>query len=264
MMPTSSLPPAGAAGHRAAATRSRSLALLVLLVLDAACARMRDGQGNAWAHHELTVVHDVGSPSTASPSPDPPSSPPRFSELILAGTRVNGLLGTRHVGYHIGADLAFGSTLGSSGFAYDLALFPLGVGLRLGATSALMLGAGIGASGAVGTLDDAITFPIELTGEFDAGRARLLTRGRLTYLAAAPGRAHGAPTTSLTDEIEALIALRIGHHYDSYGFPTGNGYFAGIAYRELLGARFVGLTIGYSLDVATRRPSRSDSPSGAS
>ena len=62
----------------------------------------------------------------------------------------------------------------------------------------------------------------------------------------------------LSKRRSALIALRIGHHYDSHGFPTGNGYFAGIAYRELLGARFLGLTIGYSLDVATRAPYRTD------
>lgn len=234
----------------------RAASLLVSVASAAAlpsCAGMRDGHGNAWAHHELTVVHDVDPPAT-SPSPASSSSPPRFSELILAGTRGSALLGTRHVGYHIGADLSFGSTLRAGGFAYDLALFPVGVGLRLGATSAVMLGAGIGASGAVGTLDDAITFPIELTGEFDAGRARLLARGRITYLTGAPGRAHGAPTLSSADETEAMLGLRIGHHYESYGFPTGNGYFAGIAYRELLGARFLGLTIGYSLDVATRRP----------
>jgi hypothetical protein len=263
MMPTSSPPPVYGTRPCPAATRSGSLVVLgVLLVLDAACARMRDGHGNAWAHHELTVIHDVDPPSTTGspPSEAPAASSPRFSELILAGTRGNALLGTRHVGYHIGADLSFGSTLRAGGFAYDLALFPLGAGLRLGATSALMLGAGIGASGAVGSLDDAITFPIELTGEFDAGRARLLARGRLTYLAAAPGRARGAPTTSLADETEAMLALRIGHHYDSYGFPTGNGYFAGIAYRELLGARFLGLTIGYSLDVATRAPYRTGGP----
>jgi hypothetical protein len=241
-------------------TRRTSLLVpLALACLPAACARMRDGHGNAWAHHELTVVHDVDPPApTTAPAPAPAPSPPRFSELILAGTRVHALLGTRHVGYHIGADFALGSTLRAGGFAYDLALFPVGVGLRLGAASALMLGAGIGATGAVGTLDDAITFPIELTGEFDAGRARLLARGRITYLAGASGRARGAPTTSFADEAEALLALRIGHHYNSYGYPTGNGYFAGIAYRELLDARFLGLTIGYSLDVATRRPERPD------
>lgn len=236
------------------------------MALGAACARLRDSHGNAWAHHELTIAHDVDPPSPPS-GPLPPSgpsasepqpSPPRFSELILAGTRGNALLGGRQIGYHIGADLSFGSTLRSSGFAYDLALFPVGAGLRLGATSAVMLGAGIGATGAVGTLDDAITFPIELVGEFDAGRARVLARARITYLAGAPGRTRGAPTTSFADETEAMLGLRIGRHHDSYGFPSGNGYFAGVAYRELLGARFLGVTIGYSLDVATRRPYRND------
>jgi hypothetical protein len=185
---------------------------------------MRDRQGNAWAHDELTASHDVDPPAAAQASP----SPLRFSELVLAGTRVNGLLGTERYGYHIGADLSFGSTLRAGGFAYDLALFPLGGGLRLGATSAVMVG------------------------EFDAGRAGILTRARITYVAAAAARDRGSRTLSFADEAEAMLALRIGHHYESHGYPTGNGYFAGVAYRELSGARFLGLTIGYSLDVATR------------
>jgi hypothetical protein len=227
------------------------LAGLVPACLLPACTRMRDRQGNAWAHYELTASHDVDPPATDPPVPQPP---PRFSELVLAGTRVHGLLGTERYGYHVGADLALGSTLGAGGFAYDLALFPVGGGLRLGATSAILLGFGIGAMGAVRTIDDAITFPIELVGEFDAGRARLLARARITYVGATEARQRGAQTLSFADEAEAMLGLRIGHHYESYGYPTGNGYFAGVAYRELQGARFVGLTIGYSLDVATRRP----------
>jgi hypothetical protein len=35
-------------------------------------------------------------------------------------------------------------------------------------------------------------------------------------------------------------------------FPTGNGYFVGVAYREAEGARFIGATIGYSVDLGTR------------
>jgi hypothetical protein len=235
-------------------TREFVPACLVAACLVPACTRLRDRDGNAWAHYELTAAHDVDPPA-ATP---PPPSPPRFSELILAGARVNGLLGNQHHGYHIGADLSFGSTVRAGGFAYDLALFPLGAGLRLGASSALMLGAGIGAAGALGTLDDAITFPVELVGEFDAGRARILTRARITYVAGAAARDRGSPSLSFADETEAMLGLRIGHHYESYGFPTGNGYFAGIAYRELSGARFLGLTIGYSLDVATRRRSHRD------
>lgn len=205
--------------------------------------------GNAWAHYELTASHDVDPPPASPPSPAPP--PPRFSELALAGVRLHGLVGGARWGYHAGIDLAAGSTLRASGFAYDVALLPIGGGVRIGATSAIMLGVGLGAMGAVGTIDDALTFPIELTGEFGSGRARVLARARISYVEAAGGRERRAPTLSFADEAEAMIGLRIGHHYDQWQFPTGNGYFAGVAYRELYGARFVGLTIGYSIDLAT-------------
>lgn len=218
------------------------------LTLSSACAH--DRHGNAWAHHELTVLHDADPPGADAATAE---QPPRFSELILAGSRVHALLGRRHYGYCVGADLALGSTVRGGGFAYDVAVLPLGAGLRLGATSALMLGTGIGAMGAVGTIDDAVTFPIEAISEIDAGRVRILARARITYLGAAAERTRRSATLSFADEAEAMLALRIGHHYESYGYPTGNGYFAGVTYRELYGSRFVGLTIGYSLDVATRR-----------
>jgi hypothetical protein len=233
-----------------------ALALMCTL----ACASARDRHGNGWAHHELTVLHDIDPPATTPPVAGAPTAlaatdaPPRFSELLLAGMRAHGLLGTRRLGYHAGIDLAFGSTLRTSGFAYDLALFPVGAGLRIGATSGVMLGLGVGATGAIGTLDDAITLPIELLGELDLGRARILTRARISYIGGADAR-HRDTTFPFADEAEAMLGLRIGHHYESYGFPTGNGYFAALAYRDLLGARFLGITIGYSLDVATRRAS---------
>jgi hypothetical protein len=235
-----------------------ALALLCLL----ACTSFRGRHGNGWAHHELTMSHDVDRPAATPPLPGAPAgpaateAPPWFSELLLAGMRAHGLFGTRRLGYHAGIDLAFGSTLRTSGFAYDLALFPVGAGLRLGATSGVMLGLGVGATGAIGTLDDAVTLPIELVGELDLGRARILTRARISYVGDAAARHRGTSTVPFADEAEAMLGLRIGHHYESYGFPTGNGYFAALAYRELLGARFIGLTIGYSLDVATprRRP----------
>jgi hypothetical protein len=227
-----------------------SFAASLALVTAGGCAR---GNGNAWAHYELTATHDVDS----SPSPDPGPSP-RFTELVLAGARFHGLMGSERVGYHAGLDLAAGSTLRRSGLAYDVALLPIGAGLRLGDTSALMLGAGIGAMGAVGTIDDAVTFPIELTGEF-GGAIRILARARISYLAGATGREGRSPALSFADEAEAMLALRLGHAHDLDGYPTGNGYFAGFAYRDLYGSRFVGLTIGYSIDLATK-PRRKNSP----
>jgi hypothetical protein len=224
------------------------IAILLTCVLYAAgCAH--GPKGNAWAHYELTASHDVDPPVASSPSLDPP---PRFSELALAGVRLHGLIGTERYGYHAGIDLAAGATLRAGGFAYDVALFPVGGGVRLGTTSAIMLGVGVGAMGAVGTIDDAITLPIELVGEFGGGRTRVLARARLSYIDAAGEREGRAPTLSFVDEAEAMLGVRIGHHFEPGGFPTGNGYFVGVAYRELYGARFVGLTIGYSIDLATK------------
>jgi hypothetical protein len=210
-------------------------------------------QGNAWAHYELTASHDVAPPPASPPAADPPR---RFSELALAGVRLHGLIGDHRWGYHVGIDFAAGSTLGSGGLAYDVALLPIGGGVRLGATSAIMLGAGLGATGAVGTIDDALTLPIELAGEFGSGGARVLVRARISYVEATRAREHRSTILAFGDEAEAMIGLRIGHHEDRWQLAFGNGYFVGLAYRELDGGRFVGLTIGYSIDLASehKRP----------
>jgi hypothetical protein len=221
------------------------IALVALLLAGTAHADrwsdLRDIQGAAWGHYELTDVHDVE--DRAHPS-----------NILLAGLRVHALLGWNPtVGYHVGIDLAAGSTLGRAGFAYDVALFPVGVGVRLGPTSFVAFGAGVGAMGAVGTLDDAVTLPLEATVELGGNRLRVLARARASYVAGAPGRHDGAPSIAFADELEGLLGLRIGHHYQDWGFPSGNGYFGGIAYRELAGSRYVGLAIGYSIDGATER-----------
>lgn len=49
-----------------------------------------------------------------------------------------------------------------------------------------------------------------------------------------------------------------GRSYREFGFPSGNGYFAGVAYRESEGASYVGAVIGYSVDVGSRRKRRDD------
>ena len=231
--------------------RASIVAIVVACAVHASgCAH--DPSGNAWAHYELTAIHDVDPPSVAGPAREQPG----FSELMLAGVRIHALIGEHRWGYHAGIDFAAGSTLRAGGFAYDVALLPVGGGLRLGATSAIMLGLGVGAMGAVGTLDDALTLPAELVGEFGSGRARVLVRARLSYVEAAGERKHRAAMLPFGDEAEAMIGLRIGHHQDQWQFPTGNGYFGGLAYRQLYGASFVGFTIGYSIDLATayRRP----------
>lgn len=182
--------------------------------------------GGAMLHYELGGEHAYDGDAQ------------RFEDVVMAGVRLHGFASPkRHVGFHLGFDVAGGSTLSRAGFAYDCALYPLGIGLRAGRTQFLAIGAGIGGMGAVGTLDDAVTYPVEALAEFNLGGAlRVLARARHVF---------GA-----IDEDDATFAIRIGHRYHEFDFPSGNGYFVGATYRELEGTRFYGVVLGYSIDLA--------------
>jgi hypothetical protein len=235
-------------------TRLATLATMVVVIAVgqrlAAAQPMRDAQGGAQLHYELSSLHALSPDAGAMNAPDVATArSPR--DHVLAGARLHGFIGGARLGYHVGLDLAAGATVRQAGFAYDVALFPVGVALRFAETSFLSLGVGVGASGAVGTLDDAATFPLEARLELGRG-VRVLARVRTTYIAGAPSRQSGAVTTGLADELEATLGLRIGRGYTDWGFPTGNGYFVGASVRELLGQRFAGIVIGYSIDMGTR------------
>ena len=222
-------------------------AIFIFIVL-AGCARWADkrdmidkAQGGAFMHYELTGVTRT----------DRLDDKPR--DLVLAGARLHGFVGHgKTIGLHAGIDLAAGSTLRGAGFAYDVALLPIGVAVRFGRSSFLALGTGVGAMGAIGTIDDAVTLPVEATLEAGQG-IRVLARARASYVAGADGRHDGARDLPFADELDAMLALRIGRHYEDYGYPSGNGYFVGVAYRELLDSRWIGATIGYSIDLGTPR-----------
>lgn len=197
----------------------------------------QDAQGAADLHYELSGFH----------TKDAMTAGPR--DLVLAGARLHGFIGGNRFGYHVGLDLAAGGTLDRGGFAYDVSIFPVGIAMRLFDTSWVTLGAGVGASGATGVLDDATTLPLEA--RFELGRGiRVLGRARATYLFATNSARQGG--ARFADELEAILAVRLGNAYNDYGFPTGNGYFVGATYREALGAQFFGAVIGYSIDMATR------------
>lgn len=230
--------------------RALAIAAVLVTIGGRAHADWRGAQGGAWLHYELGVLHEV----------DEARGTPPATGLLLAGARLHGFVGGPTIAYHIGIDLAAGSTLDRAGFAYDVALFPVGIAVRFGRTGVVAFGAGVGAMGAVGALDDAVTLPVETTIELGGGRVRVLARLRAAYLAGADDRQSGARSAPFADELDGMLGIRIGHHYDEYGFPSGNGYWAGVAYRELYDARFVGLVIGYSIDGATRRQTRSTMP----
>lgn len=225
--------------------RAHVLAAVLVLVL-AGTAFAQRPEGGAQLHYELQGLRAYDRDATMPAA----MSAPR--DHVLAGARLHGFIGNRSFGYHVGLDLAAGGTVAAGGFAYDVALFPAGVAWRFAETSFVTLGIGVGASGATGSLDDAATFPLEA--RFELGRGiRVLGRARATFLAAADTRQDGA---RFADELEAMLALRLGRAYTDWGFPTGNGYFVGASYREALGVRFAGVVIGYSIDMGSPRKRR--------
>ena len=218
----------------------RAAATTIVIMTLARVAHAGVPQGGAQLHYELEGLHDVEHDSMTVPA---------VRDIVLASARLHGYIGGERLGFHMGLDLGAGGTIDGGGFAYDVSLFPVGVALRFAETSFLTFGAGVGASGATGTMDDAVTMPLEA--RFEIGRGiRVLGRARATFLAAADSRQDGA---MFADELEAMLALRIGRAYTDWGFPTGNGYFVGATYREALGAKFAGIVLGYSIDMGSRR-----------
>ncbi len=222
---------------------------IIALAAGAADARPFSGiGGGAQLHYELSTLHDIAHDAAASrPTPQ---------DFVMAGARLHGFVGGKRFGYHVGLDLAAGQTARPHSFlAYDVAFFPIGLAVRFAETSFITLGAGIGAMGAVGTLNDATTIPLEL--RFEVGRGiRVLGRARVSYVNNARDRMDGGVSTSFGDELEASLGLRLGRGYNEWGFPTGDGYFVAANYRESLGARYVGLTLGFSIDMGTYRTKR--------
>lgn len=221
------------------------VALVALLALPRdAAAGPDDWRGGAWLHYEASYVHRRDDVAVAPAAGD---------GLGMAGLRLRGFASKKlPIGYLVGIDLHAGST-NPGGFAYQTNLYLAGMGVRLGNVGVFGLGTGVGASGAVGTLDDGVELPVESFLELGLGsHVRLLARARAVWLGAASGRADGAPTFTWTDEVDATFGVRIGRRYREFGFPSGNGYFLGVSYRESEGARMIGGVIGYSVDVGSR------------
>jgi hypothetical protein len=207
-----------------------------------------DPSGEAWAHYELTDYERLpDSTNAATPAIATTRTSGGIAREILGGFRLGGIIGGKHrLEYHAEIDLFAGGTMDRGGFAYDVAFYPLGVGMKLGETGLVALGTGIVATGATRWLDDGVGLPLQATLELGGGRVRFLGRGRIALLAGTHDDA--APSLPFGQELEAMAGVRIGHHYDEWGFPAGNGYFLAVAYKEMLGERYLGLTIGYSID----------------
>jgi len=223
----------------------RAIVFMIIGTASAAEARPWDDIGfGAQLQYEASTLHDVDHEPDMAPAP---------KDFAMAGARLHGFVGGDRWGYHIGLDFAGGQTVRPhSYFAWDVAFFPVGLAMRFGETSFITLGGGIGTMGAIGTLDDAMTMPLEA--RFEIGRAnRIIGRVRASYLYRSDERKDGGVTTPFADELEASLGFRLGDAYNDWGMDSGDGYFIAANYRESLGARFFGVTLGFSVDMGSER-----------
>ena len=169
------------------------------------------------------------------------------SNVTLASVHVDLSTGFPHLRYFGALDLAAGLAVGDAdvGLAYDVQLLPIGVGLQIRRpenTAFLGIATGIGASGAQSALPSAAMIPIQLTGVFRlTERVNLQSRIRASWLLNKTSRSNGGSSVPGVDELDAILALQHSN-YENYI----EGYFYGVAYRELEGGRFVGLVLGWA------------------
>lgn len=168
-----------------------------------------------------------------------------LANLGVFSLRARALLG-RRVAYCAGLDGEVGGA--DTGAVYGLTLHALGIGGRWGLGNAVALCGGAGFSGVGGAVPLAARFPAELSIALSLGPIRLSAWGGLAWTAGAAERAKGAPSVSFADEFEAGVAVRLGRQRGLWQqVSAGAGPSIGVTYRELMGARFVGVVIGLSL-----------------
>jgi hypothetical protein len=195
----------------------------------------REVAGNTLASLELSAVHDVSS-----------GIEPPIHSLSLASGHISTSYGGSHhprLRYYMSLDVALGVATHGLGFAYDAQWLPLGFATDLGTLvrpAFVAVAIGAGASGAPAALPTAGAFPIQLHSVVRVSETvSVMARARAVKLLSGTIRSHGAPSASFADELDGILAVQLGHA-DNYL----DANYVGLAYRELGGARFVGIVVG--------------------
>ena len=173
------------------------------------------------------------------------------------------LLWGRRLAWAAGVDFDLGASLGG-GFVYEFDLYPLGVGLRLGRSLSLGVAAGAGLGGVVHDVPFAWLVPVEAALEADLGpHVHVTVLGRAAFVFGSTARQGGAgdapfglgpcaPRRVGCDELAAGVRVRWNRRTDHGYVRSGSGYFLGATFRAQLGARFVGVVLGFAVAAATR------------
>ena len=165
------------------------------------------------------------------------------AEVTMVSAHVSLSSGYPHLRYFATLDLGAGVAFATEGLAYDVQLLPLGVGIELSRpehTAFIGVATGIGASGAPGALPSAGMIPVQVTTMVRLSKGfNMLSRTRASWLIKRTSRDDGSPTVPFADELDALLALQRSGEWNYL-----EGSYVGIAYRELEGARFLGVVFG--------------------
>lgn len=214
------------------------LGLILCAALDTAPYATVDELGGDGAPHQVDLSMFVSGLRI-------PDAPNGLRTIATFGLHERTLVG-RTVGYALGFDGSVGGS--STGATYGGTIYPVGLGVRFDGGGSLTLAGGIGADRVVGAVPLAARVPAELSLVLSLGVVRPTLFVRPSWLFGADERKRGARTLSSLDELEAGISVRFGaqHRYWSQT-NAGRGPVLGVVYRELLGARAVGLTLGLDL-----------------
>lgn len=170
--------------------------------------------------------------------------PSTFSSLGEVGLGARFVYGDR-IGLAGGAELTIGAS--DRGVAGDAVLYPVGLGLALGATGFGAIMAGVGAGG-WGADPAGLELPVDARIAFDVGtHVRLSFDARLTWVPLVASREGGAPHLPFCDEAQLGITTRLGHLWEHRRSRDAGGYFFRLEHAEMLGTSFVGLAIGYQM-----------------
>ena len=173
---------------------------------------------------------------------------------LTAGATLRAVIRRGWLAYAAGLDYQFGGGV-PGGFAYEVNLYPLGIGTNLGRVAYLAVVIGVGASGVTPhRMPFAVQFPAELYFETELGaRLRLRLWGRAAWTLGAEARASGTPSAAFADESALGATLRLGRRIDKWRYRSGNGYYLGASYAERMGMEVVTVMFGYSVNFGYHR-----------
>ena len=169
--------------------------------------------------------------------------------IVEAGLDLRGAIapGKLPLGFAIGAGYHFGASI-PGGFAYEVALLPLGVSFFVDDIGWLAVVGGGDLSGVTTRVPFAPRTLVEARIELQLpGPFHFAAFARPAWLAV-DARQDGSNSIGFADELEAGAGFRIGSERERWDIDSSRGVFVGGLVRQWLGQTGFGLVVAYTVD----------------